>query len=75
MGLIETELAPLGGRIYTHLVGVVTEKVFLNLGLNSESFFFGLMANAPHLPGVGVSSDRCITSSVWSSQGNLRPRP
>ena len=53
MGLIETELAPpppLGG-VYPHLVGVLTEKVFLNMGPYGS--FFCLMANARHLPGVG----------------------
>ena len=53
MGLIETELAPLGGRIYTHLVGVVTEKVFLNLGLNSESFFLASWLMSHISPGWG----------------------
>ena len=51
MGLNETVLAPLGGGVCPHLVGVLTEKVPLNVGL--YDMFFGLVANAPHLPRVG----------------------
>lgn len=49
---------PLGGRVYPHLVGVLTEKVSLNVGLYGALWGFNV-PNAPQLTGV-VSSDRCI---------------
>ena len=54
---------PLGGEVYPHLVGVLTEKVSLSVGL--YEIFFCLVADAPHLPGVGVSSDRCIIDKFY----------
>ena len=48
--------SPLGGEVCPYLVGVLTEKVSLNVRL--YEIFFCLVAHVPHLPGVGVSSDR-----------------
>ena len=39
--------SPLGGEVYPHLVGILTEKVSLNVGL--YEIFFCLVADAPHL--------------------------
>ena len=43
--------SPLGGEVYPHLVGVLTEKVSLNVGLYEIFFASWLM---PHIfPGWG----------------------
>ena len=62
MGINEQSFPP-GWGSYPHLVGVLTEKVSLNVGL--YEIFFYLVADAPHLPGVGVSSDRCIIDKFY----------
>ena len=61
MGLTETELAPppLDGGVYPHLVGVLTEKVFLKMGHHGSFSASWLMPTPPR--GGGGSSDRCIT--------------
>ena len=62
MGINEQSFPPGWGSL-SSLGWGLTEKVSLNVGL--YEIFFCLVVDAPHLPGVGVSSDRCIIDKFY----------